>query len=241
MERGRNQTVRGQRISFVSSRTLWTISRASTSFLQFVGLRHRRRFPNQAFSVANLDYAALRRWYHAPHRFGNRRAKRVIRSKASTGWVGQRAFFLGEKYGWRRTSRAAAHAERVQYAESPVRACAKIPGGTPSKRRPSWVESCHVPRVTRTASVPCVVAPERMWSLPKSRTASGSWFDRHAPEPKRTRPVASTARTLSTAQNGRAVSASRFSSVRVIPSPRLYFCGVLKCGMWASPRLSLRS
>lgn len=51
-ERHLDATERGPR---VSSRTLWMISRASTSFRQLVGRRHRNQFPNSASSVSNRD------------------------------------------------------------------------------------------------------------------------------------------------------------------------------------------
>jgi len=59
----------------MNSRTLCIIPRAGTSFLRLAGRRHLSRSPNNAFSVANLDSAALRPWYRAANRFGNWRAK----------------------------------------------------------------------------------------------------------------------------------------------------------------------
>src|SRR6266545_1546624 len=142
-----------------------------------------------------------------PNRFENCIAKRVMHSNASSGWGHQRAFSFGEKYSCNPARWVTAPLGRLQYAPSPVSTSARPPSGTPSESGPSWVASCQVPRVTRTASVARVVVPERTWSWAKSLRASGSWSARHAPEPKRTRPVASTARIFSTAQEGRAVAA----------------------------------
>src|SRR3990170_166271 len=175
---------------------LCTNSRASTSRLLPVGSRHRRRSPNRAFSVANRDSAALRRWYHDPNHFGNWRAKRLIRSNASPGGVGQRAFSIGGRRA------ALPHVVPRVARSAPIRSVPpeRLRGGTV---RDVLQQGLELGRVVPSAPTSADRRggprrrPGEAWIFAKSLRASGSWFDLYA-QSRRARPVASALRAETT-------------------------------------------